>query len=53
MHDLVDAAVMDARRFSDLSLCFPLLDRVADQAIPFGLLGFNAAFLVPYLSKAG
>jgi hypothetical protein len=53
MLDLVDAGVMDARRFCNLTLRIPLLDCLADQAIALGNKGVYAADFVSYPSEAG
>jgi hypothetical protein len=53
MLDLVDTGVMDTRRFCDLSLGIPLVDRLTDQAISFGIKRVCAADFVSYPSEAG
>lgn len=46
MHNLVDAAVMDARRLCDLPLGVPEFSRLANQAVPLGFPSFYAADFV-------
>jgi hypothetical protein len=53
MLDLVDASVVDTRRFCDLSLRIPLLDGLTDQAISLGIKCVFAADFVSYPSEAG
>jgi hypothetical protein len=49
----VDASLGQARRFCDLLLSVPLLDRVSDQSVSLGMQLFGAADFVPYLAKLG
>jgi hypothetical protein len=53
MLDLVDATVVDPRRFCDLPLGIPLLDRLSDQAVSRGIKRGCAADFVSYPSEAG
>jgi hypothetical protein len=53
MLDLVDTGVMDTRRFCDLPLGIPLVDRLTDQSISFGIKRVCAADFVSYPSEAG
>jgi len=53
MLNLVDAGVVDARRFCDLPLGIPLFDRLTDQVISFGIKRVCAADFVSYPSEAG
>jgi hypothetical protein len=49
----VDASLGQARRFCDLLLRVPLLDRFADQPVSLGVQLLGAADFVPYVAKLG
>jgi hypothetical protein len=53
MLNLVDAGVVNTRRFCDLPLRIPLLDGLTDQAIALGKKCVCAADFVSYPSEAG
>lgn len=53
MLDLIDAGVVNTRRFCDLSLRIPLLDGLADQPIALGNKCVYAADFVSYPTEAG
>jgi hypothetical protein len=49
----MDAGLRQARRFGDLLLGMPLLDRFVDQAVSLGVQPLGAADFVSYLAKLG
>jgi len=53
MLNLVDASVVDTRRFCDLPLRISRFNRPTNQAVPFGKKGVCAADFVSYPSEAG
>jgi hypothetical protein len=53
MLDLVDAGVMDTRRFCDLALRISLFDRLSDEAVSLREKRVCAADFVSYSSEAG
>jgi hypothetical protein len=53
MLDLVDASVVDSRRFCDLPLGISLLYGLANQAISLGIKRVCAADFVSYSTEAG
>ncbi|HEX2096783.1 MAG TPA: hypothetical protein VHF50_05380 [Solirubrobacterales bacterium] len=53
MLDLVDAGVVDTRRFCDLALRISLLDRLSNQVVSLRIKRFCAADFVSYSSEAG
>jgi hypothetical protein len=53
MLDLVDPAMVDARRLGDLSLGIALRDRLVNQAVSLRKKRFYAADFVSYPSESG
>jgi hypothetical protein len=49
----MDAGLRQARRFRDLLLRVPLLDRFSDQPVSLRVQLRSAADFVPYLAKLG